>query len=81
MESSGILRRAALVRTDVSEKSSFSFFRVTRIGELATTRAVKKFLLFPDTAEASEIGRSSLKTFATPYLLISSRTLGLLPPS
>jgi hypothetical protein len=30
---SGMLRRVALVRTDVSEESSTSFIRVTRFGE------------------------------------------------
>jgi hypothetical protein len=40
MASSGMLRRVALVRTDVSEKLSASFIRVTRIGELGTTLAV-----------------------------------------
>jgi hypothetical protein len=35
MASSGMLRRAALVRSDVSEELSASFIRVTRIGELA----------------------------------------------
>jgi hypothetical protein len=34
MVSSGMLRRLDLVRTDVSEVLSASFFRVTRIGEL-----------------------------------------------
>jgi hypothetical protein len=32
-----MLRRVALVRTDVSEELSASFIRVTRIGELGTT--------------------------------------------
>jgi hypothetical protein len=36
---SGMLRRMALVRTDVSEELSASFIRVTRIGELGTTLA------------------------------------------
>jgi hypothetical protein len=34
MASSGILRRVALVRTDVSEELSAYFIRVTRISEL-----------------------------------------------
>jgi hypothetical protein len=40
MASSGILRRVALVRTDVSEELSASIIRVTRICELGTTLAV-----------------------------------------
>jgi hypothetical protein len=35
-----MLRRVALVRTDVSEELSDSIIRVTRIGELGTTLAV-----------------------------------------
>jgi hypothetical protein len=35
MPSSGMLRRVALVRTDVSEERSASITRVTRIGELS----------------------------------------------
>jgi hypothetical protein len=35
-----MLRRVALVRTDVSEERSASFIRVTRIGELGTTPAL-----------------------------------------
>jgi hypothetical protein len=40
MAFSGMLRRAALVRTDVSEELSASFIRVTRIGEVGTTLVV-----------------------------------------
>jgi hypothetical protein len=40
MASFGMLRRVALVRTDVSEELSASFIRVTKIGELGTTLAV-----------------------------------------
>jgi hypothetical protein len=39
MVSSGMLRRVALVITDVSEEPSASFIRVTRIGEPGTTQA------------------------------------------
>jgi hypothetical protein len=40
LPSSGMLRRMALVRTDVSEEPSASFISVTTIGELGTTLAV-----------------------------------------
>jgi hypothetical protein len=40
MASSGMLRHVALVRTDVSEKLSASFIKVTRIGELGSTLAL-----------------------------------------
>jgi hypothetical protein len=40
MVSSGMLRRVALVRTDISEELSTSLIRVIRIGELGTTLAV-----------------------------------------
>jgi hypothetical protein len=36
-----MLRRVALVRTDVTGELSASFIRVTRIGELGTTLAVR----------------------------------------
>jgi hypothetical protein len=40
MASSGMLRRVALIRTDVSEEMSASFIRVKRIGALGTMLAV-----------------------------------------
>jgi hypothetical protein len=36
MASSGMLRRVALVRTDISEEHSAYVIRVTKIGELGT---------------------------------------------
>jgi hypothetical protein len=42
MASSGMLRRVAFVRTDVSEELSASFIGETRIGELGTTLAVTR---------------------------------------
>jgi hypothetical protein len=48
-----MLRRVALVRTDVSEEISTSFIRVTRIGELGTTLAL---LLFTDSCHPDEGG-------------------------
>jgi hypothetical protein len=38
MSSSGLLRHVALVRTDVSEELSASIIRVTRIGELRSSK-------------------------------------------
>jgi hypothetical protein len=43
MVSSEMLRRVALVRTDVSEELSASFIRVTRIGELGTLAAPRNY--------------------------------------
>jgi hypothetical protein len=40
MASSGMLRRVALVRTEVSKELSASVIRVTRVGELGTTLVV-----------------------------------------
>jgi hypothetical protein len=40
MASSGILRRVALVKTDVSEELGASFIRVIRIGEIGITLSV-----------------------------------------
>jgi hypothetical protein len=55
MASSGMLRRVALVRTDISEELSASFIRVTRIGELGTTLAV--------TSNRRSHSRESLKSY------------------
>jgi hypothetical protein len=40
MAYSRMIRRVALVRTDVSEELNASFIRVTRVGEIGTTLAV-----------------------------------------
>jgi hypothetical protein len=40
MPSSGMLRRVALVRTNVSEERSASIIRITRMDELGTTLAI-----------------------------------------
>jgi hypothetical protein len=43
MASSGVLRRVALLRTDVSEELGASIIRVTRVGELERTLAVVNY--------------------------------------
>jgi hypothetical protein len=50
MASSGMLRRVALVRTNISEELSSSIIRVTRIGELGTTLAVTRKQRIPEDA-------------------------------
>jgi hypothetical protein len=66
MVSSGMLRRVALVRTDVSEEFSDFFIRVTRIGELGTTLAVTSspILVQPDEGGAN-FPETSILTRAT----------------
>jgi hypothetical protein len=44
MASSRMLRRVALVRTNVSEELSASIMKVTRIGELGATLAVTSYV-------------------------------------
>jgi hypothetical protein len=57
-----MLRRVALVRTDVSEERSASFIRVTRIGELGTTLAV--------TSNRFSVRRLLVTASVVPSLLI-----------
>jgi hypothetical protein len=63
MASSEMLRRVALVRTDVSKELSAHFIRVTRTGELGTTLA-----LTVTVVNLSFLARS--RYFSFKYLLI-----------
>jgi hypothetical protein len=54
-----MLRRVALVRTDVSEELSASFIRVIRIGELGTTLAL--------TSNRRTLGISSQRASVASY--------------
>jgi hypothetical protein len=64
MVSSEMLRRVALVRTDVSEELSASFIRLTRICELGTTLAVtsnRRTLRRTDSCHPGEGGAKLLR--------------------
>jgi hypothetical protein len=50
-----MLHRVDLVRADVSEELSASFIRVTRIGELGTTLAVRRLLVIASVVPSSPI--------------------------
>jgi hypothetical protein len=78
MVSSGMLRRVALVRTDVSEELSASN-RVTRIGELGTTLAVtiNRRTLRRNTKGASIVPSSLILVTLKKEELSSSGTLVL----
>jgi DNA-binding TFAR19-related protein (PDSD5 family) len=65
MVSSVMLRRVALVRTDVSEELSASFIKVTRIGEIGKTLAVTSNLLVTLMKEALSSSETSVLTRAT----------------
>jgi hypothetical protein len=76
-----MLRRVALVRTDVSEELSASFIRVTRIGELGTTQAVTSNRRTLRRNASSgwqsfwlQIQRSRVEFLALPDFLRSSRS-------
>jgi hypothetical protein len=53
--SSGMLRRVALLRTDVSEELSASFIRVTRIDETRNLRSVRRLLVAASVVPSSPI--------------------------
>jgi hypothetical protein len=68
-----MLRRVALVRTDVSEELGASFIRVTRIGELETTLAAtsnRRMLAAEDTFLHSH-RRENLKSYMVMNLWVS----------
>jgi hypothetical protein len=65
MASSGMLRRVALVRSDVSEELSASFIREARIGELGTTLTGNVVPSSPIPATLMKEALSSSETFVS----------------
>jgi hypothetical protein len=74
----GILRRMALVRTDVSEELSASFIGVRRIGELGTKLAVTCNIFLRSVrrllVKASVVSRSPILVTLMKEALSSSET-------
>jgi hypothetical protein len=79
MASSGILRRVALVRTDVSEELRAPIISVTRIGRLGTTAEVvpSSPLLVTLMIEALSSSETSVLTRATRRNIIEDAILHL----
>jgi hypothetical protein len=77
MPSSGMLRRVALVRTDVSEELSASIIRVTRIGELGTTLTITSSspILVTLMMEALSSSETSVLTKATWFIILEDGIL------
>jgi hypothetical protein len=63
--SCGMLRRVALVRTNVSEEHMASLIRMTKIGELGTTLAVSLLILVTLLMHAIRSSETSALTRAT----------------
>jgi hypothetical protein len=74
-----MLRRLALVRTDVSEELSATFVSVTRIGELGTTLAVtsNRRTLLRLLVAASVVSSSPIRVTLTKEALSYSETSAL----
>jgi hypothetical protein len=68
---SGMLRRLALVRTDVSEEHSASFIKVTRIGGLGTMVLVTLMKEALRSSETSVVTRATRRNIPEDTILIN----------
>jgi hypothetical protein len=82
MAYSGMLRRVALLRTDISEEPSASFIRLTKIGELGTTPAAtsnRRTLRRNSKSDLSSVQRSLQRSVykqkQTPWPLVREWTI------
>jgi hypothetical protein len=75
MASSGMLRRVALVRTDVSKELSASFIKVTRIGELGTTLAVPPKRLFLQEPQGVTSQKTPFSTHNNVFILLCNNNV------
>jgi hypothetical protein len=80
MVSSGLLRRVALVRTDVLEEPGASFIRVTKSGELGTTQAatgnrrtLQRTFVVPGSSETLVLTRATQRNNPEDTILHSHR--------
>jgi hypothetical protein len=64
-----MLRRVALIRTDVSEELSASFIKVTRIGELGTMLVVTSNLVFLRSVRRLLVTVNVVPTSPIPFTL------------
>jgi hypothetical protein len=71
--SSGLLRRVAPVRTDVSEELSASFIRVTKIGALGTTRLLVAACVVPSAPIFVTLMKEALSSSETSVLTGATR--------
>jgi hypothetical protein len=71
MASSGMLRRVALVRTDISEERSTSIIKVTIIGEIGTTLADRPLIPGRFLGHNSVTGRVNLQGHSAAGRIVS----------